>query len=387
MGSSNTFPIRVPLDMTRNQIYNAIMQVLASAPASPVAGLYYFDSALDTPRIYSSTRGAFINLDATKATDIPLTAIAPIAANSFVGNNTASAATPVAMTAAQAKTVLAITPADVSGFDTQVRTSRLDQMAAPTAAVNVNSQNITNVATPVNPTDAANKSYVDAATQSSASGIDPKDAVNAATTANITLSGAQTIDGVSVVAGNRVLVKNQTTASQNGIYVAASGAWSLASDSVQGELTQGAMMLVLAGTVNGGTQWWLQTADPITVGTTALTFVQFGAGGTYTAGNGITLNGNAFAVGAGTGIVTAVGLTSIDTTVVARKYATTIGDGTTTTFTITHGLATTDVIVQVVNLTTGDVENTSVNIPNASTVTVFFTVAPTASQYRVIVHG
>lgn len=373
--------------MTRQQIYNAIMQVLASAPASPVNGLYYFDSALDTPRIYSSVRSAWINLDATKATSIPLSALAAVGATTFIGNNTGSSAVPIAMTAAQAKTALAIVPSDVAGFDTQVRTSRLDQMAAPTAAVSFNGQSVTNVATPVAGTDAANKSYVDSSVQSAASGIDPKDAVNAATTANITLSGAQTIDGVSVVAGNRVLVKNQTTASQNGIYVAAAGAWSLASDSVQGELTSGAMCLVLAGTVNGGTQWYLNTPDPITVGTTALTFVQFGAGGTYTAGNGIVLTGSAFSVGAGTGIVTAVGLTSIDTTVVARKYATTIGDGSTQTFTITHGLATTDVIVQVVNLTTGDVENTSVNIPNTSTVTVFFSVAPTTNQYRVIVHG
>lgn len=96
--------------------------------------------------------------------------------------------------------------------------------------------------------------------------------VIAATTANITLSGAQTIDGVAVVAGNRVLVKNQSTASQNGIYVAAAGAWSLASDWVTGAVVQGTQVFVAQGTANANTVYHVSTAGAITVGSTSISF-------------------------------------------------------------------------------------------------------------------
>jgi len=105
-----------------------------------------------------------------------------------------------------------LTASKISDFDAQVRTSRLDQLAAPTADVSLNSRKITNVADPVSAQDAATKSYVDGVAQ----GLDAKHSVRAATTANITLAGAQTVDGVSVVAGDRVLVKNQSSAAQNG---------------------------------------------------------------------------------------------------------------------------------------------------------------------------
>jgi len=116
-----------------------------------------------------------------------------------------------------------------------------------------------------------------------------KKVVRAATTANITRSGAQTIDGVSVVAGDRVLVKDQTTGSQNGIYVCASGAWARAFDmdqdgttSVPAEEAYGAMVIVAEGTTNGGTVWRCTNTGTITLGSTALTFSQFGAGGGVT---------------------------------------------------------------------------------------------------------
>jgi phage-related tail fiber protein len=182
-----------------------------------------------------------------------------------------------------------LTAAKISDFDTQVRTSRLDQMAAPTAAVSLNSQRITGLASPTADTDAATKGYVDAAR----SGLDVKDSVRAATTANITLSGAQTIDGVSVIAGDRVLVKDQSTASQNGIYVAAAGAWTRSTDAdANAEVTDGMFTFVEEGTANGSAGFVLTTANPITIGTTALTFVQFSGAGQITAGSGMTKTGN-----------------------------------------------------------------------------------------------
>jgi len=105
---------------------------------------------------------------------------------------------------------------------------------------------------------------------------DVRESVRVATTANITLSGTQTIDGISVVAGDRVLVKNQTTGSQNGIYVAASSSWTRATDAdTSAEITPGLLVFVTAGTANSSTGWILTTPSPITLGTTTLTFQQF----------------------------------------------------------------------------------------------------------------
>lgn len=110
--------------------------------------------------------------------------------------------------------------------------------------------------------------------------VDWKDSCRAATTANITLSGEQTIDGVSVVAGNRVLVKDQSTASQNGIYVAAAGSWSRSTDAdANAEVTSGLAVTISEGSTNADKIFILTTNDPITVGSTSLTFSALSAGG------------------------------------------------------------------------------------------------------------
>jgi len=127
-----------------------------------------------------------------------------------------------------------------------------------------------------------------------------KPPVRAATTANITLSGTQTIDGVSIVADDRVLVKDQSTGAENGIYVAASGAWARSADYDQdAEVTGGSVVFVSEGTANGNQGWMLTTNDPITVGSTALVFASIGTGianvvedATPQLGGNLDLNGN-----------------------------------------------------------------------------------------------
>lgn len=174
----------------------------------------------------------------------------------------------------------------------------LSQVGAPTAAVSLNSQRITNLADPTGAQDAVTKSYVDSVAQ----GLDVKSSVLVATTANITLSGLQTIDGITVVANDRVLVKDQTTAAQNGVYLAQSGAWTRASDmDVWGEFVS-AFFFVERGTSQADSGW-VCTVDPGgTLETTSVTFAQFSGSGSYQAGAGLTLTGNILAVGAGTGI-------------------------------------------------------------------------------------
>ena len=210
----------------------------------------------------------------------------------FAGPTTGGASAPTFRSLVAAD-IPSLTATKISDFDTQVRTSRLDQMAAPTGSVAFNSQKITGLADPTAAQDAATKAYVDATKQ----GLDVKDSVRAATTANITLSGTQTIDGVSVIAGDRVLVKNQSTGSQNGLYVAAAGSWSRSADAdADAEVTAGLFVFVEEGTTNGDSGWVLTTNNPITVGTTALSFTQFSGAGSYAAGNGLTLTGSTFDV-------------------------------------------------------------------------------------------
>jgi phage-related tail fiber protein len=171
---------------------------------------------------------------------------------------------------------------------------------------------LTNVTTPVSGTDAANKAYVDAVAQ----GLDIKASVRAATTANITLSAPQTIDGVSLIAADRVLVKNQTAGQDNGIYTVAAGAWQRATDAdVSAEVNSGMFTFVEEGAVNLGVGYVLTTANPITLGTTPLVFTQFTGAGTVLAGAGMTKTGNTLDIIGGDGLVVAADLISanIDT--------------------------------------------------------------------------
>ncbi|MEM2159358.1 MAG: hypothetical protein QXN55_00175 [Candidatus Nitrosotenuis sp.] len=146
---------------------------------------------------------------------------------------------------------------------------------------------------------AATKQYVD----SIAAGLDPKESCRVATTANVTLAGGapNTLDGVTLVAGDRILVKNQTTASQNGIYTVttlgtgANGTWSRAGDfdgTPSNEVTAGAFTFIEEGTTYADTGWVLSTNNPITLGTTSLTFTQFSSAGIITASGALTKTGN-----------------------------------------------------------------------------------------------
>lgn len=285
----------------------------------------------------------------------------------------------------------------------------LSALAVPLTDVSFNSQKITNLADPLNPQDAATKKYVDDVAQ----GLNVHPSVIAATTANLTAtysngtagvgatltnSGTQvalTLDGVSLSTSDRVLVKNQTTAAQNGIYVvttvgSGSTNWVLtrATDfDNAAEIGGGDFTFVEQGATYNNTGW--VCVDKVTtVGTDPVVWEQFSGAGTYTAGNGLTLTGTTFSVNAGTGITTTGGTTNIDTSVVVTKYAANVGDGVATSYTVTHNLGTKDVIVSVYDNSSPyaevicDVQHTS-----TSAITLLFSVAPTSNQYRVVVHA
>jgi len=176
----------------------------------------------------------------------------------------------------------------------------LNAVGAPTGDVAMATYKITGLGAPTNSTDAATKAYVDSATE----GLHIHESVVAATTENVNLANAlengDTLDGITLATGNRILVKNQTTTSENGIYVVqASGQPTRATDfDTATEVDSGDFVFVYSGTVNASSGW-VQTNRPATIGTDPIVFTQFSGAGTYLAGNGLTLTGNTFTINTG----------------------------------------------------------------------------------------
>ena len=178
----------------------------------------------------------------------------------------------------------------------------LDAITPPVGTINMNNQKLTGLANPTGSTESANKGYVDAAT----SGLDPKQSCRAASVANVNISApGATMDGVTLAVNDRVLLKNQTTTNQNGIYVWGGAAviMSRAQDAdVSSEVTSGLFTFIEEGTVNGNTGWMLTTDNPINLDVTGLAFTQFSGAGEYVWGGGLLATGTQVDVGAGAGI-------------------------------------------------------------------------------------
>lgn len=191
----------------------------------------------------------------------------------------------------------AISLPDASGT-VILNTNTVSSLAAPTGAFSMNSQRITNLGAPDQSTDAATKAYVDAVTE----GLHIHPSVVAATTANVNLTTGlepgDIIDGVTLAETNRVLVKNQNTASENGIYVVqASGAAIRATDfDAPSEVDGGDFVFVTGGNLYDNTGWVQTSTGVVTIGVDPIQFTQFSGAGTYTAGYGLELNGSQFLV-------------------------------------------------------------------------------------------
>jgi hypothetical protein len=367
-----------PLDIVKNEIRNAVMQNLGTAPAAPVKGLMYFNSADNTFYWYDGTQW--------------------VAAKGGAG-----------AVASDTVTTQAFGDAPVAGVSTLYTrgdhkhgfpahdaaahsTIPVSAHAAATANVSMGGFLITNLGAPVAGTDAVTKQYVDGLI----SGLAWKDNVRVASTANVTKSGLIAVDGITVIANDRVLLKNQTAPAENGVWSASSGGWTRVTDMDFNTEFPNAAVFVSEGTVNKDTAWVCTTDNPITVDTTAITWVQFAGGGTVTAGNGLTQTGNTLDVGAGTGITVAADTVAVDTTVIAsksyvdttftKKYAAAL-TGTTSPETVTHNLNTRDVHVQVYN---GATPYTSVEVDwdaaTVNTLTVRYN-PNLGAGYRIVVIG
>lgn len=284
---------------------------------------------------------------------------------------------------------------------------------------------ITNSGSPAGATDLANKGYVD----NLVAGLSWKDEVRAATTANGTLASAyanaSVIDGITLATGDRILIKNQTTQTENGIYVvAASGAPTRATDADATAELNNATVFIRLGTTNAGKSY-TQTTDSPTIGSSNIVFAQFNAGTVYTASLGVTLSGTDFrlatgvsgagmtltsgvldivaadssltvnadsiqlALASGSG-VTGPGLAISSGTKVDSSVARIFRTGThasTTSIAITHGIGNQMVQAAVVVTSTGEVVECDV-VNTSTTVTTFtFGVAPTSNTLTFVIVG
>jgi hypothetical protein len=452
----------VSIDLNKNELQNAVIQNLATAPSTPLAGQVYYNTGDNQLYIYNGTRwevagnavtsGLLANRPAANSVDAGTIYYATDnylfyysdgstwqQANAFgnvvtetsygqtSGNGTATnyaradhthgtpslgTATPNAIAGVTGSAGSATTP------------SKEDHTHAftPAADLSMAGFKLTSVGTPSADGDAANKGYVDSVAQ----GLDTKASVIAATTTNGTLATAfangQVIDGVTLTTGDRILIKNQTDQTANGIYtVNASGAPTRSADMNAGSEFPSAYVFVEQGTVNADTGWVCTNNAPVTLGSTNIVWAQFSGAGTYTANNGVVLNGSVFsfapesgkglqtgssgaaiklattsglnlttdlAVGAGAGITVLTNTVAIDTAVVVTKYAANVGDGSATSYTITHNLGTRDVQVTVYENSGSYAEVIcDVNHATTNTITLLFSVAPTSNQYRVVVQG
>lgn len=365
------------IDLSKNELRNAVVQNLPSAPATPTQGQIYFDSTGKILYWYNGTAwvaaqsGGSLSPASTVTTqavaDAPVVGASTNYAREDHKHGREAFGTVTAQTAFGAASgngsAVTVTRSDhTHGTPTHAfadhSTYRLDQWAVPTVAVSMNNQLLTNVATPVSVADAANKNYVDNAV----AGLAWKDSVKAATTAAITLSPATSvIDGVTMTANDRLLIKNQGSAVSNGIYYLNGTDWSRANDANIASEVNGAAVFVEQGTINADTAW-VMTSNVVTVDTDVQTWVQFAGGGTVTAGAGMTQAGNVLNVIAGdTSLTVAADSVIVNTAVIADKTyvnnqligkaskAAGVLTGTSSPEVITHGLNTQYVVLTVYN--------------------------------------
>lgn len=311
----------VNINLNQNEVQNVRIHNLATAPSSPVAGQIYYNTASNNMFMWDGTvwqPWKDAGVTSVTATTNGLSAT-PTSGAVVVSLALANGTSPGAMTATHYNNLSNATSALVGG-----------------EIVKRDNNGNVYIANPVAGGHAATKDYVD----NIAKGLNIKAAVTAATTTNITLSGTQTIDGVALSVGDRVLVKNQTALQFNGVYIVAAGAWTRALDYAAGTTADSTFMFVQKGTTLADTGWvCTDNKDQAVVGSWSLNYTQFtGAGAGASAGLGISVVGN---------------VVSINTALVVRKFvATGITIGSGTSVTVTHNLNTQTLIVKIIESST-----------------------------------
>lgn len=364
------------IDLAGLELLNARIQSLASAPtglSTGDRGRTYSDSS--NGRLYVWNGSAF----ELKSTDSDL----------LGGQNSAYHLSRTNHSGTQ-------TASTISNFDTQVRTSRLDQMASATSPITIVDGSTA--------THAATKGQLDTAIASLVSGQTPKGAVRAAATSNINVASApSTIDGLTAANGEIFLLTAQSTGSQGGPYVfnGAGSAMTRATNwDTSGEAVLGSYWVVQEGT-KADSFAVLTNDTAITLGTTTPTFTFISGGASYVGGAGLTLTGSTFDVGAGTGISVAADTVAIDTVVVQRYVKGIVPTSTSGIFsvsgavvTVNHALSNFAARPHVVYYTSpgggntqGDPLEVQYNNSDANNTVITFPSAPSSNQYYLMISG
>lgn len=376
----------VPIDLNGLELQNARMQNLGSAPGSPSAGLAYFNTAgaVNVPTMYNGSAWKTLAYTDSAISSTTYVGTTAIALNRASASQALTGITSIDGTAAGLSAVLgpALGGTGVANNAANTITFTGNYALAITLTAG------TNVTFPTSGT-LANTAYVDNAV----AGLSWKEEVRVATTAAGTLASSfangQTVDGVTLVTGDRILIKDQAAGAENGIYtVNSSGAPTRATDADTAADIAGAAVCVMFGTTNAGVRFILSTSGTITLGTTALSFAVFGGGTSYTAGNGLQLATTTFSVklpGSSGLVADGTGL-HLDTAIAVRKF-TQATHASTTSIAVTHNLGTRNVTTCVYdNSTYAEVECDVVHT-DANTVTFTFATAPSANAYSFVIHG
>jgi hypothetical protein len=388
------------LNLSGKELRNALIHKLESAPTSPapVSGQIYYNTTSNHFFIFNGT--SWQQITGQKMTDSEiLTAIKTVdGAGSGLDSDLLdgqSSAHYLARTNHNGTQ----TASTISDFDTQVRTNRLDQMAVPTNDVSLGGKKITNLAQPdgTNSNEAANVGYVVAKINEAVQGLDVKQSVIVATVSNFSVTPTYqnfaqgglaftsnasdevtAFDGVTVSAGNRILVRHFTGANEymNGFYtVANTNPLGLVRvDFFQSStIPPNVFVFVEQGSTLADTGWVL-SSNSGTVGTNPITFTQFSSAGIITAGAGLVKSGNTLSLDTANGYG-------------VRKKVSNIGNGTLNPISYTHSLNTQDVNVSVIDNTTNELVLADVVATDVNNITITFDTAPTNNQYRVVVIG
>ena len=382
-----------PLDMHQLEILNAVFQNLMVAPGSPVVGQFYFDTVVGELQVWDGL--VWISLG-TGSTNLAATLSAT---QTIITSDTGSDAT---IPAADTTNAGVMTKAM---FD---KLAGIEALADVTDATNVNAAGAvmtadtslagtsffldednmgSNSATQV-PSQQSVKAYVD----NSLDGRLWKQPVVAATTANGTLATAfengDTVDGVVLATGNRILIKDQTAPAENGIYVVnASGAPTRSADADAGAEFPNAAVFVGQGTANGDTQWVCTNNTPPTLGSTAIAFVLSGTSSVANAST--TVAGKvelATQAEAEARTDTARATTPASLANFKRSTETLIGDGVATQFVIPHGMGNEMLAVAVYDDSTGSEVYPGKDV-DTTNVTIDFGNPPSTNEYRVVIVG
>ncbi len=366
-------------DMQHNPVLSFMFENLGAAPANAQPGWAYYDTVLGAVGICISASGGgqwyYAKVDPNAFTNgsIPLAKLAtdPLARANHTGTQAA---------------------ATIVDLATVVQAYRLDQFAAPTSALNAGAQRITNGADPTGNSDFTTMQWVTAAIAAKVNGLDWKNSVRVNATSNINIASAPAaIDGITLTTGDRVLLSGQSTGSQNGIYdYAGSGnAMTRSADANSSATVTANLAVAIEEGTSADTYWQITTNAPITLGTTALTFAQFGTGTAYTAQSPITLVGSQFQLGTvpvakgGTGATDAAGArTALG--VPQKGFAADIPALTAGVATqIAHGLGTSDLTVQTFLKSTGQTVEFDIQ-RDATNITITSAQAISAALYRVV---